>query len=121
MFGNLLNAALSVIPKQTVQWLRFKERGFTDDGKPTSIYYPAIPVVGSWQAVDAYTMQQLGLDTQQVHRQLYTSNPIAGIARGVGADRLIADGFYYAVVGETDWYAQDGWRRVIATRQEAAP
>lgn len=123
MFGNLLNAALSVIPGQTVQWLRFQARAFTPAGKPISLYHPAVPLYGSWQAVDADTMQMLGLDVKQVHRVLYVSAPVDSIQRGKGADRLVADGYYYEVVGDADWYNQDGWRRIVATRQEpvAAP
>jgi|ERR1051326_5127332 hypothetical protein len=117
MFGNLLNKALSIIPSQTVQWKKFKERLESPTGKPISVYDPPVNIVGSWQAVDTNTMQQLGLSMDKVHRQLYTSNLVEGIQRGEGADRIIADGYEYEVVGNTDWYNQDGWVRIIATRQ----
>lgn len=116
IFGNLLQAALSVIPAQTVTWEPFVGRTTGPSGKFIDTFGPGVPVSGSWQAVDSQTIHQLGLDSRQVHKRLYTSNPIAGVNRGTAPDRIVAEGFYWEVRGDADWYELDGWKGIIATR-----
>lgn len=113
MFGNLNRIASRYIPQQKVLWFRFKERGSDDRGNDQNYYYDPVEVRGSWQAVDTQDVQSMGLETSQVYRRLYTSHDIKAVQRGTSPDFLVFNGRKYDVVGDADWYEQDGWKSVI--------
>jgi hypothetical protein len=113
MFGNLLKLASSVIPQQSVEWVRFKERTLNDQGKYVIIYHPAVTVKGSWQAVDTKDVKELGFDTAKRYRMLYTSHNIKDVNRGAAPDYVVFAGTRHDVVGDADWYAQDGWKSLL--------
>ena len=113
MFGNLNRIASRYIPQQKVLWFRFKERAPDERGNDQNYYYDPVEVRGSWQAVDTQDVQSMGLDTSQVYRRLYTSQDIKAVQRGTSPDFLVFNGRKYDVVGDADWYEQDGWKSVI--------
>lgn len=112
MFGNLLNTAMKVIPTQTVELIRFIGREQDDEGAFQNTYAPPVTIRGSFQAVDAQSVKDLGFDSQKNYRRLYTSDDVKGIARGSSPDIIRYAGKRYEVVGDADWYAQDGWKSV---------
>ncbi|WP_237386223.1 phage collar protein [Xenorhabdus sp. Sc-CR9] len=113
MFGNLHRIASRYIPQQTASWYRFKARQVNDLGQWENVYHEPVTVRGSWQAVDTQDVQEMGLDTAKVYRKLYTSHDISNIQRGAAPDYLVFAGRRYDVMGDADWYAQDGWKSVI--------
>src|SRR5690606_21937130 len=104
---------------QTVIWRRFKERTQNARGQWITEYYPDASLDGSWQPVDAQTVQELQLDTSKRYHNLYTSNPVDNVNRGKAPDLIVADGKLHTVIGSTDWYRQNGWRGILAVENES--
>ncbi|WP_338885315.1 hypothetical protein [Xenorhabdus sp. TH1] len=113
MFGNLQRIASRYIPQQTVLWYRFKARELDELGRWQNTYHYPIPIRGSWQAVDTQDVQEMGLDTTKVYRKLYTTHDIRHIQRGTSPDFLVFAERRYDVMGDADWYAQDGWLSIV--------
>lgn len=109
---NLLDIALGVIGGQTVIWKKFANRTQNARGQWITTYTDE-PVEGSWQPVDSRTIKELGLDTAKRYHNLYTSNPVDNVNRGESPDLIVADGKRHEVVGNTDWYRQNGWRGIL--------
>lgn len=121
MFGNLLKMASSVIPQQSVQWVRFLSRTQDDRGRWVNTYAAPQTIRGSWQAVDDRTVKELGFDTSKQYCMLYTSHPVSDVNRGEAPDRIMYNGQTYDVVGETDWFQQDGWKSVYCVLVKDEP
>ncbi|EOY8496488.1 hypothetical protein ACQFBD_002568 [Providencia stuartii] len=113
MFGNLHRLASRYIPQQTALWFRFKNREPDERGHDQSQYHDPVEIRGSWQAVDTQDAQSMGFDSNQVYRRFYTSHDIKSIQRGTSPDYLVFNGKKYDVMGDADWYDQDGWKSVI--------
>ncbi|MDK7757698.1 MULTISPECIES: phage collar protein [Providencia] len=113
MFGNLHRIASRYIPQQTALWFRFKNREPDERGHDQNQYHEPVGIRGSWQAVDTQDAQSMGFDSNQVYRRFYTSHDIKGIQRGTSPDFLVINGKKYDVMGDADWYEQDGWKSVI--------
>lgn len=114
MFDNLLDQALSVIPKQSFTYIKFKSRTISDNGLMVNTYENAQTYEGSVQAVDSKMYEQLGLDKAKKYIQVFSSLYIKNVASQVAPDRIGWNGKLYEVVDCTDWYNQDGWTNIIA-------
>ncbi|MDH2321411.1 hypothetical protein AB7200_08950 [Providencia alcalifaciens] len=113
MFGNLHRIASRYIPQQTAQWFRFKNREPDERGHDQNQYYEPVDIRGSWQAVDTQDAQSMGFDSSSIYRRFYTAHDIKAIQRGTSPDFLVFNGKKYDVMGDADWYEQDGWKSVI--------
>jgi|SRR5690606_38349006 len=110
---NLLGLALSALGGQTVQWHRFKSRSQNNRGQWITEYHNPTDILGSWQPVDAQTVKELGLDTSKRYHNLFTSHPVDAVNRGESPDVVVMDGRRHEVVGNMDWYRQNGWRGLL--------
>lgn len=117
MFGNLLNIAMTVIPTQEVEWHKFKEQEVHPIYGARAVYEEPIIVKGSFQAADVKDVKEMGLDIARNYRALYASHRVENIQRGTMPDLLIYDGKKYTVVGDADWYAQDGWKSIVCIEE----
>lgn len=118
MFGNLLNAAASVIPQQTVIWERFISRVQDERGRWINTYAEPEPVTGSFQSMDAAAVKARGFDESKTYKTLYTSHNMQNVQRGTSPDRISYGGEWFEIVGDTDWYEQDGWKRIYCVKVE---
>lgn len=118
MFGNLLNAAASVIPQQTVQWQRYLSRTQDERGRWVNSYADPVDVRGSFQSMDVAAVKARGFDTSKTYKTLYTNHDMQGVQRGAAPDRIFDNDIGYDIVGETDWYNQDGWKRIYCVKVE---
>lgn len=118
MLNNLLNMALNVIPSQAVKWHRYAGETLNEAGYPTISYDDPVEISGSWQSVDMKTVKEMGLDMSKSYKQLYTSNNVKGTNRGTNPDRIEFNGAFYSVVGDADWYDQDGWKSIVCVREQ---
>lgn len=116
MFGNLLNVAASVIPQQTVQWTRWVSREQDARGRWVDTYAEPVDVTGSFQAVEARTAKEMGFDTDKKYASLHTSHDMRDAQRGTAPDRITYGGETYDLVGDNDWFAQDGWKQLYMVR-----
>lgn len=113
MFGNLHRIASRYIPQQKALWFRFKGREPDDLGQDQNQYYDPVEIRGSWQAVDTQDVQTMGFDSSSIYRRFYTTHDIKAVQRGSSPDFLVFNGKKYDVMGDADWYEQDGWKSVI--------
>ena len=111
---NLLNIALGAIAGQTLQWYKFAGNTQNALGQDIPSYEAPITIIGSFQPVDARTVQEMGFDVTKQYRNLYSSNPLKVVSRETSPDYAVFNGRKYEVAGEPgDWYAQDGWKGIL--------
>ena len=117
MFNNLLNTALRVIPKQSIDYYRFLSRTTNEVGRDVSIYADPLKVIGSLQAVSWDRLQFLGLDSEKEYVAFYTASDLLNIERDTSGDQLAYQGKRYQIIGKpNDWVRQDGWNGVLCVR-----
>jgi hypothetical protein len=107
---NLLNIALGAIQPQQITWFKFLGNNENELGQDIPSFDAGTPILGSFQPVDARTVQQLGLDIQKSYHNLATSNPVESLKRDNSPDYIVFMGRKHQVAGETNWMAQDGWK-----------
>lgn len=118
MFGDLLNQALTIIPKQKFTYCKYKSNTINDIGLKVDVYETGVEYEGSVQAVDSKMYQALGLDFSKKYIQIFSSLNIQNVNRGQETpDKIIWNNKEYLVVNCSDWYVQDGWTNIIAVEQ----
>ena len=110
---NLLNMALTLIAKQTIQYYQFNARSLNSVGQWLTTYDSVINLVGSWQPVPRQLYEKYGLDLQKDYFTFYTSNNLLDITRDVSGDQIAFMGRRYQVESDNDWYQLDGWKGVL--------
>ena len=73
MFGNLLNQALSVIPKQTFIYYKFKAVTINAMGVKQNEYEQPVTMQGSVQAISQDMYEKLGLDWSKKYISVHAS------------------------------------------------
>lgn len=118
MFNNLLNQALSIIPKQSFTYYKYKSNTINEIGIKVDVYEEGIVFEGSVQAVDSKMYQQLGLDWSKKYIQIFSSLNIKNVEKEQETpDKIVWNNKNYLVVNCSDWYIQDGWTNIIAVEQ----
>ena len=110
---NLLNMALTVIQRQTVQYYQYSGRSLNAVGQDVTTYLSPVDIVGSWQPVPRNLYMVYGLDLQKDYYTFYTSNNVLDVTRDVSGDQVAFKGRRYQVESENDWYQLDGWTGVL--------
>lgn len=113
---NLLNRALRLIPKQTVQWTQFQ--GVTTGANLLEVatFATPVPVVGSFQPVPRSMFEQLGLELNKDYAQFYTSTAFADLTRDTAGDQFAFGGDTYQVMSNTEWNSVNGWGSSMAVK-----
>ena len=118
MFGNLLNQALTIIPKQNFTFCKYKENNVNEIGNKVDEWEEGIVCEGSVQAIDSKMYQQFGLDYSKKYIQIFSSLNIQNVSQNQETpDKIIWNNKNYLVVNCSDWYVQDGWTNIIAVEQ----
>lgn len=118
MFNNLLNQALSIIPKQSFTYIKYQGQTINELGIKQDVYDTAIEVQGSVQAISQDMYEKLGLDWSKKYIQIYSSLDIRNTDNDqVSPDKIVWNGKNYLVTKATNWYQQDGWTNIIAVEQ----
>lgn len=115
--SNILNQALTVIAKQTVQYYRMLDRAVNDVGQDVTEYAPPVAITGSFQPIQRKLYEQYGLDFQKSYFILYASKNIIDVGRNVSGDQITFQGRRYQCESETEWFGIDGWVGVICVDQ----
>ena len=111
---NLLNIALGAIQPQQITWFKFLGNTENELGQDIPSYDAPVTITGSFQPVDARTIEQLGLDVAKQYRNWYSSSNMQMVKRESSPDYGIHDGRKYEVAGmQADWWNQDGWKGII--------
>lgn len=118
MFNNLLNQALTLVPKQKFTYCKFAGTTVNELGTKQNTYDPGIEFAGSVQAIEQAMYEQLGLQWSKKYIQIYSSLNIKNSDNEQFApDKIIWNGKDYLVTKVTNWYLQDGWTNIIAVEQ----
>lgn len=111
--SNLLNMAMGIIGRQSVQWFRYTGLTTTPAGLQRPTWADPVTITGSLQPVDANTLQNLGLDWTKNYVTFFAPAEFNEVERDQSSDRVAYAGRKYQVVGKTAWFHQDGWEKVI--------
>jgi len=111
--ANILNMALQIIAKQTVQYYAFVSRALNAVGQDIATYAAVQNIVGSWQPVPRQVYVLYGLDLQKDYFTFYTSNNVLDVTRDVSGDQIAYRGRRYQVESNNDWYQLDGWKGIL--------
>lgn len=112
--SNLLNMAFSLISKQIVAYQAFQGMTTNAAGVEVPTFAAAVNIGGSLQPIPKSLIQQLGLDWTKNHVNFYASQDIGDVQRDRTGDRFTYAGKLYQVLSNNDWFAQDGWKGVMA-------
>jgi hypothetical protein len=110
---NLLGAALSIIGKQSFQYVRVLPRSINSVGMFIESYATPVNVMGSVQAIPRNLNEQYGLDFQASLKTFYISQYVNDIHRNTAGDRFYFAGEIYQALSETDWVHINGWTGVV--------
>jgi hypothetical protein len=113
---NLLGTALSIIGKQTFQYVRFLGRQTNSIGNDVATYAVPIPMMGNVQEVPRELFQHYGLLFDKDYKIFYVSEEINVVQRGSSGDHFIFGNETYQVLSDTDWYFINGWAGIIGVR-----
>lgn len=116
-FDNLLNKALSILPKYQATWFKFDGLTVDDRGREKASYIDNGVIKGSLQPVSLNTVIELGLDNSKEYINFYTSHDLSNTKRDGSPDYLEIDGVRYDVLDVTDWIKIDGWKGVLCIKQ----
>jgi hypothetical protein len=116
---NILNMALTLINRQTVQYYQFESRALNSVGQDVTTYASVVNLVGSWQPVPRKMYIQYGLNLQKDYYTFYTSNNLLDVTRDVSGDQVAFMGKRYQVESNNDWFQLDGWKGVLCVDQGA--
>ncbi len=111
--ANILNMALTIIAKQTVQYYAYASRSLNVVGQEVTVYADVVNMVGSWQPVPRKLYMQYGLDLQKDYFTFYTSNDVLDVTRDVSGDQIAFMGKRFQVESNNDWFQLDGWKGVL--------
>lgn len=114
--SNLLNMALGVIGRQTVQWSQFTGRTVNSIGLFENAFATAISVSGSFQPIPRNRYENLGLDWSKDYVTFYVSKPFGDVRRDGTGDTFVFNGKTYQVMSNADWFAVDGWVSSMAVK-----
>lgn len=112
-FNNLHALASTIIPQQSMEWVRFKENSENAMGVTVPVYYDPETIEGSLQPMDAQDVAKLGLSIRSEHATLITSADVKPAKEGEQPDRIVYEGRTFEPTAIADWSAQDGWRKLV--------
>lgn len=112
--SNLLAMAFGIIGMQAVEWSVFQGLVTNSAGIEVPTWAAPVTIGGSIQPVPKDLIQQLGLDWTKNYVNFYASAAMEDVTRDKTGDRLAYAGKTYQILSNNDWFAQDGWKGVLA-------
>ena len=116
---NVLARALRIIPKQQVQYKKFKSVTVNSIGNQVNTYETPIAVEGSIQPTDQDTLYKLGIaNTGDIYTVFLRGNAVS-IAQIQSNDIIVgSDGQVYNIFRADIWedYPNQDWNRVLVKR-----
>jgi hypothetical protein len=114
MLGNLLNMALSIIPKQAFQYYANTGRTIQPNGQYLATYAAPLPLSGSVQPVPRELYERYGLDLIKNYFTFFVSQNVMDITRNFSGDAFVYNGNYFQCEQKTDWFSYNGWDAILA-------
>ena len=113
---NLLNLAMSVIPPQIIQYIKFKSSTVNDYGELVCVYENPENVKAVIIEDSMSVYEQFGLSLQKDNRTIYVNKLIKATHNQKASDRFFFDGSYWNVIATTDWHGYNGWSSCVVSR-----
>lgn len=107
--SNLLNLAMSVLGKQSFDYIAYTGRDSNEIGIFQDSYAAPVPMTGSVQPVQRTLYEQMGLDFQKNYHTFYLSQLVGDVARGRAGDKFTYDGKSWQCLSTFPWHSMDGW------------
>jgi hypothetical protein len=114
MIGNLLNMALTLLPKQVFQYYVNSGRKLQPNGQYLATYDDPLSLSGSVQPVPKELYEKYGLDFAKNYFTFFVSQNAMDITRNLSGDAFLYNNAYFQCVQKTDWFAYNGWDAVLA-------
>jgi len=118
--GNLLNLAMSVIPRVQFGVEKYVSNSTNSIGIKAPIYATPVSFWGCVQAVENSAYQKLNLEFGKNYIQVWGETDILGLDKQEVADRIVYNGRTFNVEKSTDWMDYNGWSSVIAVEDKTA-
>lgn len=114
--ANVLNIALSVIARQTLQYYQYTSRAPNSVGIYVSTYDSPTTITGSAQPVPHELNEKYGKDFQDNLYRFFVPQNALDVNRDSSGDQIVFNGVYYQVISTTPWYSVDGWVEILAVQ-----
>jgi hypothetical protein len=118
--ANLFNLATRVIGTQPIGYEQHQSRAQNGVGQWITTFNTPIVLAASVQAVDRSKYIEWGLSLEKKYMMLYLAADVFDLDRDLTPDQFLFDGCKWQIEGEADWYARDGWTRVLVVKQGSA-
>ena len=112
--SNLLNKALTLIPGESFQYLKFKSEQANSMGVKVPTYEEPVTIIGSVQSPENSLYEQMGLNLEKNYKIFYGSIDIKGNEAQSQPDKFIYQGKTFETIKNADWFIYDGWCGVLA-------
>ena len=112
--GNLLNKALTILPRQCFQYYANTGRTSQPNAQYLATYAAPIELTGSVQPVPKTLYQVYGLDFAKAYFTFFVSHSVMDITRNFSGDAFVYNGNTFQCVQKTDWFAYNGWDAILA-------
>ncbi len=116
---NVLDAALSVLPKQRITYKKFKGRLPSIIGIMVNVYDEAVTVIGSIQPADAETLYKMGIANTGDIWFLWVKGNVLSTSE-LNSNDIIVDeeGNIYNIFRSDKWSSYPGqdWNRIFVRR-----
>jgi hypothetical protein len=113
---NLVNLALTVLPRQCVQWYQQNPRTTNAVGLDVTTYKTPVNVYGSFQILNHDKFEAMGLDFKREYVTFWVSQVFGDIERDMSGDRFVFAGNTYQVMANEDWFNINGWNASMAVK-----
>src|SRR4051812_24231810 len=114
--ANILNAALSVIAKQSMQYVAYTSRTVAANGDYVPAYAAPVSVLGQIQPVQRRLYEQMGLDFQKNYFNVYIPQNVVDVTRNAASDKFIYNGMTLTVESNQAWFQMDGWTQCLCVQ-----
>lgn len=119
--GNLLNLAMSVIAKQTMQYYAYTGRTVATNGDYIPAYNTPVSVTGSIQPIKRTLYEKLDLDFQKNYHNIFVPQKITDIRRTSAGDQFVYAGKTFQVLSNEPWFQMDGWDQTLCVEIPNTP
>lgn len=114
---NILDAAMRLIPGGTIHYMKFTGCTVNEMGVDVPTYAKNI-AVGHIQPVPSKMYPRYGLTLGKEYKLLHIKAHVIGVDQQTSGDIVKWNNRTYTVTNVSDWFAYDGWTRLILTSEK---
>ena len=114
--SNLLRQARKVIKFNGIKYVKFEGKTLDDQRDYVNNYAEPVDLQASVQAVQLDKYQELGLDLQHKYIKIWASENLIDLDRDYSGDKFVWNREEYQLVGDTNWFLQDGWASALGVK-----